>query len=85
LKKGDKNEDTLHRAARMSNDHDLVEEFIACGVWPLVHGWDVGAVKLVATDLRCCADGVGHALARARSYCGGLIQVMLDCGVSLGF
>jgi hypothetical protein len=32
--------------ARMSCGHDLVEEFIACGVWPLAHGWDLGAVKL---------------------------------------
>jgi hypothetical protein len=46
LKKGDKNEDALQRATRTSSGCDLVEEFIACGVWPLAHGWDVGAVKL---------------------------------------
>jgi hypothetical protein len=46
LKKGDVNEDALCRASKMSSDRDLVEEFIACGVWPLGHGWDVGEVKL---------------------------------------
>jgi hypothetical protein len=44
-----------------------------------------GVVKLVAAYLRCCVAGVGHALAWVGSYCGGLIQVLLDCGVSLGF
>jgi hypothetical protein len=38
LKKGDKGEDALRRVARMSSCRDLVEGFIACGVWPLVHG-----------------------------------------------
>ena len=46
LKKGDKGEDALRRVARMSSCRDLVEGFIACGVWPLAHGWDIGAVKL---------------------------------------
>jgi hypothetical protein len=30
----------------MSSDRDLVEEFVACGVWPLAHDWDLGEVKL---------------------------------------
>lgn len=30
----------------MSSGRDLVEEFIACGVWPLAHDWEVGEVKL---------------------------------------
>jgi hypothetical protein len=46
LKKGDVNEDALRCASKMSTGRDLVEGFIACGVWPLVHGWDVGKVKL---------------------------------------
>jgi hypothetical protein len=37
LKKGDKSEEALRRAARTSSDRDLVEEFVACGVWPLAH------------------------------------------------
>jgi hypothetical protein len=45
-KKGDKGEEALRHAARMSNCRDLVEEFVACGVWPLAHGWDLGEVKL---------------------------------------
>jgi hypothetical protein len=45
-KKGDKREDALRREAKTSNGHDLVEDFIACGVWLLAHGWDIGAVKL---------------------------------------
>jgi hypothetical protein len=46
LKKGDKGEDALRHATRASSDRGLVKEFIACGVWPLSHGWDLGAVKL---------------------------------------
>jgi hypothetical protein len=46
LKKGDKGEEALRRAARMSSGRDLVEEFVACGVWPLAHDWDLGEVKL---------------------------------------
>jgi hypothetical protein len=30
----------LRYAARLSSGHDLVKEFIACGVWPLAHGRD---------------------------------------------
>jgi hypothetical protein len=37
-KKGDANEDALRRASKASNKHDLVEEFIAYGVWLLAHG-----------------------------------------------
>jgi hypothetical protein len=31
--------------ARLSSDRDLVEEFVACGVWPLVHGWVLGEIR----------------------------------------
>jgi hypothetical protein len=37
LKKGDKTEEALRRIARTSSGHDLVEEFVACGVWTLAH------------------------------------------------
>jgi hypothetical protein len=30
----------------MRSDRELVEEFIACGVWLLAYGLDLGAVKL---------------------------------------
>jgi hypothetical protein len=33
----DKDEGALRHAARLSSGRDLVEEFIAYGVWPLVH------------------------------------------------
>jgi hypothetical protein len=46
LRKGVANEDALHRDSKTSNRHDLVEEFIACEVWSLAHGWEVGEVKL---------------------------------------
>jgi hypothetical protein len=46
LKKGDKGGDALHRVARTSSGRNLVEEFIACGVWPLAHGWDLGTINL---------------------------------------
>jgi hypothetical protein len=35
----DEDEGALWYAARMSSGHDLVEEFIGYGVWPLAHGW----------------------------------------------
>jgi hypothetical protein len=38
LKKEDANKDALHRASKASTGRDLVEEFIAYGVWSLVHG-----------------------------------------------
>jgi hypothetical protein len=37
-------EGALRCAARMSSGHDLVEEFIGYGVWPLAHGWVLGEV-----------------------------------------
>ena len=37
LRKVDANEDALCRTSRTSSRCDLVEEFIACGVWPLEH------------------------------------------------
>jgi hypothetical protein len=40
----DKDEGALRYAARMSSGHDLVEEFISYGVWPLAHGWVLGEV-----------------------------------------
>jgi hypothetical protein len=41
---GDENERALRIAARRSSGHDLVEEFIGYGVWPLAHGWTLGEV-----------------------------------------
>jgi hypothetical protein len=40
----DSDEGALRCAARMSSGHDLVEEFIGYGVWPLAHGWALGEV-----------------------------------------
>jgi hypothetical protein len=40
----DEDEGALQCAAHMSSGHDLVEEFIGYGVWPLVHGWVLGEV-----------------------------------------
>jgi hypothetical protein len=37
LKKGDKSEEALRRTTKMSSDHNLVEDFFACGVWTLAH------------------------------------------------
>jgi hypothetical protein len=45
VKKGDRNEEALRYATRLSSDRDLVEEFVACGVWSLTHGWDLGEVR----------------------------------------
>jgi hypothetical protein len=46
VKKGDKSEEALRHATRLSSSRDLVEEFVAYGVWPLAHGWNLGKVKL---------------------------------------
>jgi hypothetical protein len=46
VRKGDKNEEALHDAARLSSGRDLVEEFVVCIVWPLAHGWGLGEVRL---------------------------------------
>jgi hypothetical protein len=40
----DRDEGALRCAARMSSGHDLVEEFIGYGVWPLAHGCALGEV-----------------------------------------
>jgi hypothetical protein len=40
----DEDEGTLRHAARLSSGLDLVEEFIAYGVWPLAHDWVLGEV-----------------------------------------
>jgi hypothetical protein len=40
----DENEGALRCAVRMSSGHDLVEEFVGYGVWPLAHGWALGEV-----------------------------------------
>jgi hypothetical protein len=42
--KGDQDEQALCCAARLSSGRDLVEEFVACGVWPLGHGWMLGEI-----------------------------------------
>jgi hypothetical protein len=39
-----KDEGALRHVARLSSGRDLVEVFIAYGVWPLVHGWVLGEV-----------------------------------------
>jgi hypothetical protein len=40
----DEDEAGLHYAARLGSRRVLVEEFIACGVWPLAHGWALGEI-----------------------------------------
>jgi hypothetical protein len=40
----DEDKGALRYTGRMSSGHDLVEEFIGYGVWPLAHGWVLGEV-----------------------------------------
>jgi hypothetical protein len=40
----DASEGALRCAADLSSGRDLVEEFVAYGVWPLAHGWALGEV-----------------------------------------
>jgi hypothetical protein len=44
VEKEDEDEGALQYAARLSSGRDLVEEFIACGVWPQAHGWALGEI-----------------------------------------
>jgi hypothetical protein len=38
VKKGDANEVSLRWVAWLSSSRDLVEEFVVCWVWMLIHG-----------------------------------------------
>jgi hypothetical protein len=40
----DADEGAFRCAAGLSSGRDLVEEFVAYGVWPLAHGWALGEV-----------------------------------------
>jgi hypothetical protein len=40
----DEDEGAIRYTARFSSEHDLDEEFIRYGVWPLTHGWVLGEV-----------------------------------------
>jgi hypothetical protein len=42
--KGDQDEEVVRYVARLSSGCDLVEKFIASGVWPLAHGWALGEI-----------------------------------------
>jgi hypothetical protein len=42
--KEDADEGALRCAVGLISGHDLVEEFVAYGVWPLAHGWALGKV-----------------------------------------
>jgi hypothetical protein len=44
LAEEDADEGALRCAAGLSSGRDLVEEFVAYGVWPLAHGWALGKV-----------------------------------------
>jgi hypothetical protein len=46
VKNGDRNEEALQDAARLSSDWDLVEAFVAYSVWSLSHRWGLGEVKI---------------------------------------
>jgi hypothetical protein len=40
----DEDEGALRYTIRLSSGHDLIEEFIGYGLWPLAHGWVLGEV-----------------------------------------
>jgi hypothetical protein len=46
VKKGDKDEEVLRYAARLSSGRDLAEEFVSYGVWTLAHEWGLVEVRL---------------------------------------
>jgi hypothetical protein len=58
----DKDKGALRYAARLSSGHDLVEEFIAYGVWPLAHGWPLGEVS------HCRMPTLGGQMVRSPTF-----------------
>jgi hypothetical protein len=41
---GDQDEEALLYVARLSSGCDFMQDFVACGVWPLAHGWALGEI-----------------------------------------
>jgi hypothetical protein len=64
----DQDEGALHYAARLSSGRDLVEEFIACGVWPLAHGWALG--KIAPRRIPTLGGQLVRSLAFVVDLCG---------------
>jgi hypothetical protein len=58
----DEDEGALRHVARLSSGRDLVEEFIAYRVWPLVHGWVLGEVT------PCRMPTLGDQLVRCPTF-----------------
>jgi hypothetical protein len=62
VKKGDRDEEALRYAARLGSRRDLVEEFVACGVWPLAHGWVLGEIR------PCRMPTLGDKMVRSLAF-----------------
>jgi hypothetical protein len=60
--KEDEDEGNLRHAAHLSSGRDLVEEFIAYGVWPLAQGWVLGKVT------PCRMSTLGGQLVRRPTF-----------------
>jgi hypothetical protein len=83
----DANEGALRCAAGLSSGRDLVEEFVAYGVWPLAHGWALGEVcprqmpshggKLVRSPAfaldQHSRDPAAFCVKRRMGQCGSLV------------
>jgi hypothetical protein len=85
----DRDKGALRCATRMSSGHDLVEEFIGYGVWPLAHGWALGEVcprqmpslgeqqvRSLASRWICAAEIQPHSCMKWRTELCGLWGVM---------
>jgi hypothetical protein len=68
--KEDEDEGALRQAARLSSGRDLVDEFIAYGVWPLAHGWLLGEV----TPPPPSDANPGRPAGAKSCLCGGFTQ-----------
>jgi hypothetical protein len=64
----DEDEGALRYVARLSGGRDLVEEFIAYGVWPLAHDWVLGEV--FPHRMTTLGDQLVRSLAFMVDLCG---------------
>jgi hypothetical protein len=64
--KKDEDEGALRYVARLSSGYDLVEEFIAYGVWPLAHGWTLG--EITPPPPRPAGSDTGGQLVRSPAF-----------------
>jgi hypothetical protein len=61
-------EEALRYIAHLGSGCDLVEEFITCEVWSLVHGWDLG--EIIPRRMLTLGDKLVRSPAFTVDLCG---------------